>query len=96
MQDHHQRRRLHQPRQVEELVIREADGHALGERTVFPRLPHALQEQFLGPGLDVAALDILGDVVAVHRARTAPDAVEIRLSIRGSGRGGRQIRLAIG
>ena len=96
VQDHHQRRRLDDPRQVEEVVERDADRQALRERAVFPRVAHALQEQRLGPRLDVLGLEILRDVEAVDRAGASPDAGEIRLAVRRPRRGRRQVRLAVG
>ena len=66
VQDHHQRGRLDQPCEVEELMVWEADRHALRERTVLPRFAHAPQEERLGPRLNVGRLEILRDVVAVQ------------------------------
>src|SRR5262245_49983427 len=76
-------------------MIRKADRHALGQRTVFPRLAHALEEQRFRPRLHVAGLEILRDVEAVHRTCAAPDTREIGLAIRRARRGRRQVGFAI-
>ena len=81
VQHHDQRRSLDDPGQVEEIVERDADGQASREGTVLPGIPHALQEQRLGPGLNVLGLEILSDVEAVDRAGASPDAGQIRLAV---------------
>ena len=92
IQDHHQRRRLDDPGQVEEIVERNADGQASRERAVLPGITHTLQEQRLGPGLNVFGLEILGDVEAIERARASPDAGEVRLAVRCPRRGRGEVR----
>ena len=73
-----QRRSLDDPRQIEEIVEGHADRKASRQRAVFPGIPHALQEERLGPGLNVLGLEILRDVEAVDqdrrlsRCRTGP------------------------
>src|SRR5712691_2235236 len=96
IQNQSERRRLDDPGQVEKIVERDADGQASREGTVLSGIPHALQEQRLGPGLDVLGFEILSDVEAVEGAGASPDASQIRLAVRGP-RGGRgHVGLAVG
>ena len=96
IQHHDQRRRLDDPGQVEEIVERDADGQASRERTVLPGIAHALQEQRLGPRLNVLGLEILRDVEAVDRAGASPDAGQVRLAVARSGAGADRFGLPSG
>ena len=67
-----------------------------GERAVLARVAQPLQEERLRRWLDVAGLQVLRDVEAVHRAGAAPHAGEIRMAVRGArGRSG-EIHRAVG
>ena len=93
VQHHDQRRSLDDPGQVEEIVERDADGEASREGTVLPGIPHALQEQRLGPGLNVLGLEILGDVEAVEGP--APLQTPVRSGLPSAVRGAGAERLGL-
>ena len=92
-------RRLDDAGQAAKIQEGHADGHAVRERAVLPEVLHPLQADGFRPGLDVAGLQLLGDVVVVAVLAGppgAPDAGQVGLAVmRPGGRSG-QVRLAVG
>ena len=76
-------------------MIRNADRQALRERAVHARVAHPLDEQLLGPRLNVFRLEVLRDVEPVRRPGAGPDAGQVRLAIRRPRRWRREIGLAV-
>ena len=77
-------------------MVRNADRQALRERAVHACVAHALDEERLGPRVNVFRLQVLRDVEAVRRPGAGPDAGQVRLAVSRPRRGRREIGLAVG
>src|SRR5207244_11518443 len=97
VQDHHKTRRLND-------LHRESKPRNAGFRTwretvdavcVVAKIVRALLVQSCGPRPDLLRLQVRGDVDQITSLLDPPDSGEVRLAIRGSRGGGREVGLAV-